>query len=127
MKIDLPCIDECVCRALLAAVHDTPGREICGFLVQQSSKLGFRRVPNLGGAGEFWVDQGNLDRILDDIASTDSVVKAFVHNHTSGDTTLSISDAQSLRASRWPWLVIVVRGAGICGEWFWMEGDSIKS
>jgi len=48
-----PSIGEGVRRALLAAVHDTPGREICGFLVERLSILTFRRIPNLGGAGEF--------------------------------------------------------------------------
>jgi hypothetical protein len=95
-------------------------------LVEQSSTLTFRRIPNLGGAGEFWIDQGSLDSILGDIARTNSVVKAFVHNHAS-DTTLSASDKASLRSSPWPWLVVAGTGTSIYGEWFWIEADTIHS
>lgn len=115
-----------MCRALLEAARDTPGREICGFLVERLSTLTFRRIPHLGGAGEFWIDQGSLDRILGDIAKSDGAVRAFVHSHGSS-TSLSASDQASIRFSPWPWLVVVCSRAEIQGEWFWIEAEEIRS
>jgi proteasome lid subunit RPN8/RPN11 len=126
VKPEIPSIEEAVCRALLLAAHDTPGREICGFLVERLSTLAFRRIPNLGGAGEFWVDPSSLDQILGDVARRQSVVRAFIHSHGSR-VCLSASDEAAIRFSPWPWLVVVCRGTEVQGRWFWMEDEEIRS
>ena len=118
MKPVLPKLDDQVCRTLLSAIRDTPGREICGFLVELENKIAFRRIPNFGGAGEFWIDEISLGRILGDIARTPGVIRGFVHSHFS-DTDLSSADVSSLRRSPWPWLVVVARERTLRYEWFW--------
>jgi proteasome lid subunit RPN8/RPN11 len=124
--LNFPSVGETVCRALVAAVHDRPGQEVCGFLVERLSILTFRRVPNLGGAGEFWIEQGSLDQILSDITRSHSVVRAFIHSHGSS-VHLSASDEALIRFSQWPWLVVVCIGTEIQGEWFWTEVGEIRS
>jgi proteasome lid subunit RPN8/RPN11 len=121
-----PAIDEAVCRTLCRAANDTPGREICGFLVEGSSTLTFRRIPNAGGPGEFWIDPGDLDAILNDLAKNRMEVTGFVHSHGSG-LRPSASDEAAMRSSQWPWLIVVCRGSDIQGEWFWIHAGEIRS
>jgi proteasome lid subunit RPN8/RPN11 len=121
-----PAIDDAVCRTLCRAAIDTPGRELCGFLVEGSSTLSFRRIANAGDSGEFWIDESDLDAILNDLGRHRLAVKGFVHSHGSG-LRPSASDEAAIRSSQWPWLIVVCRGLDIQGEWFWVDGGEIRS
>jgi proteasome lid subunit RPN8/RPN11 len=100
--------------------------EICGFLVQRSSIQTFRRLPNAGGAGEFWIDQSDMDAVLADLERHGMEVTGFVHSHGSGLRS-SASDEAGLRSSRWPWLIVVCRESEVQGQWFWIEAGEIRS
>lgn len=126
MKQAFPRINASVCNSLLSAIHDTPGDEVAGFLVEYGDKLKFRRLRNLGGVGEFWVEPLAVERILRDITRTQGSVKGFVHSHST-DCQLSCADQASLGTSPWPWLVIVPQRWGIKGRWFRTEGNRVVS
>ena len=123
---DLPRLNSDVCRVLIIAINDSPGQEVCGFLVSHGGRISFRRLPNLGGAGEFWVDQECLDRVLRHISSTDGVIIGFIHSHMAG-INLSFADESSIENSSWPWLVITLHEKTIVGNWYWKDSSGICS
>ncbi|MCB2376965.1 Mov34/MPN/PAD-1 family protein [Hymenobacter sp. BT635] len=122
-----PALPAALRRLLVLAMQDSPGREICGLLVAHNEQLSFRRLPNLGGPGEFWVEEYALEAQLRHLAATGGRVLGLVHSHCSG-LELSGPDAAALPASRWPWLVVVPQAAdGLVGCWYWAEGPHIHA
>jgi proteasome lid subunit RPN8/RPN11 len=124
MSTYLPKLGSDLRRALFTAINDVQDQEICGLLVETGIVLSFRRIRNLGGPGEFWLDQIALDRVLRNIVKNEGVVRGFVHSHAM-DPNLSVADRHTMRSSVWPWLVIVQRRNEIEGKWFWNEGNRI--
>lgn len=108
-------------QLLLRAMRDTPGQEICGLLVGHGTELGFRRLQNLGGPGEFWVEETALARQAHYVAATNGLVLGFVHSHATS-TQLSGSDACALPGTQLPWLVVAVVEGVLLGQWHWQEG-----
>ncbi|MFL5963802.1 MAG: Mov34/MPN/PAD-1 family protein [Gaiellaceae bacterium] len=81
------------------------GTEVCGLVFERGHKVEFHRVENLGGFGEFWIDELELRRVERSIEQSGGRIVAFVHSHPHSSEPSS-SD-RALRA-RVPWPVFVV-------------------
>jgi proteasome lid subunit RPN8/RPN11 len=77
------------------------GTEICGFAVARANGLHFHRIENLGGLGEFWIDEAELKRVERAIAQAGGRIIAFVHSHPHSSQPSS-SDRAIQRRVSWP-------------------------
>jgi proteasome lid subunit RPN8/RPN11 len=91
------------------AYESSPGVELCGLLFERDGRLGFRRLENLGGLGEFWIDEIELIRVERDLSRHGGCVVAFVHSHVHSAEP-SNSDRLLAMRSRWPFLLVAPDG-----------------
>jgi proteasome lid subunit RPN8/RPN11 len=91
------------------ARSDAGRQEVCGFLVDTHRQLSFRRLENLGGEGEFWIDIHEVQRVDRDIARSDGRITALVHCHSYSDRSSS-SDRKLAAQSPWPLFIITPHG-----------------
>lgn len=94
---------------LWRAIDDADGEEVCGLLVEYGDQLGFRRIENLAGPGEFSVDPWELERASLDIARQGGAIKMLVHSHFRSPTP---SAADHALAARTPWPLLIVTMTG---------------
>ncbi|MFZ0455661.1 MAG: hypothetical protein WCE54_13780 [Ignavibacteriaceae bacterium] len=126
MMKNFPILSKKLCRDLTSAIHDTFNREVCGFLIEEENELRFRRMENLGGYGEFILDEVMVKLFCDNAGKNGIKVRYFVHNHFTG-LELSSSDINSFCRNDWPWLIVMIKNDKISGKWYWHEKNSIHS
>jgi proteasome lid subunit RPN8/RPN11 len=86
---------------------------VCGFVFERGEVVEFHRLENLGGFGEFWIDELELRRVERSIARSGGRIVAFVHSHPHSSEPSSSDLAMREHV---PWPVFLVAPDGVLRE-----------
>jgi proteasome lid subunit RPN8/RPN11 len=101
-------LDGATRRVLAAALRESCGAEVCGFLlVDIGAAPQFVRAANLHARGAFLIHPGERRRVAAMAAARGGRIGAIVHSHARS-LELSVDDQRALLAGDLPWIVVAL-------------------
>lgn len=102
-------------NGLLAAAQETPGVEVCGFLVRRDGRCVVRPVGNVAATPEvrFEMDPRGLLAAFRAAREADEEILAIYHSHPAGPAEPSALDRRLAYYPELPYLVISLGTRGV--------------